>query len=519
MFSEILDAIPVVGHVKGVLHLATGDTRAAKRSMYEASRSTAVIAGGAMGALGGPVGIAAGAAAAGAATDCFTSIVTQKPRGLISGVVDIVDEVSDGKVPLKSVLKTGFIVGVDMVGGFAGPAIGNCATKAIVESTGKGIAIEISKSGISTVTKSTLIHGASRSIIKDDQDEWSQFHDSRWYYSPPYRTYSRNSGGSNASENSQSSNYSNTGNSGSKSSGTNQQSDASKKSEDSKSSESGGNSGQQPNNNDNNKNNKKEHYENTTVSHWEKFLKIFKAKKLEDIVIEGKRIFEKINAWQKKELKDFITKINNNYKHFGLERIVNITMELLAQVEQDLVTSHNFVNVAKFVLAYLCEEQINYNEASRDCSKTFNARRVEQADIITSNHNSIIQMFKNLLREIARLSSTIDPRFVNVIAAVYHYFKHKFIESSNVLFAPAEYFNVAREGLARLRTLPQFARLMAAGVRRIIYQRYDAHIGRRLCIAIKQQGDKWNLASCYFEDDVHDGDEDGDEWINDEKLP
>lgn len=134
MFGYILDSIPVVGHIKGAIHYITGDTRAGNKSMYEASRSTAVVCGGAAGALGGPLAMVAGAAAAGAATDTLSSLVTQKPQGLISSVSDIATDISSGKMPIESVGRAGLILIADTVGGVTGPSLGNVATKAITAS-------------------------------------------------------------------------------------------------------------------------------------------------------------------------------------------------------------------------------------------------------------------------------------------------------------------------------------------------------------------------------------------------
>ena len=69
-FGDIVDAIPVVGHVKGVVHYACGDQAGGDKAMVASSRSTCVAGGAAGGFLvGGPVGAVAGGMAGGAARD------------------------------------------------------------------------------------------------------------------------------------------------------------------------------------------------------------------------------------------------------------------------------------------------------------------------------------------------------------------------------------------------------------------------------------------------------------------
>ena len=68
--NESLDGIPVVGHLKGAIHYATGDDSAGDKAMKAASRSAGVVAGGTAGFIvGGPVGAVVGGIAYGAAMD------------------------------------------------------------------------------------------------------------------------------------------------------------------------------------------------------------------------------------------------------------------------------------------------------------------------------------------------------------------------------------------------------------------------------------------------------------------
>ncbi|CAG0903251.1 unnamed protein product, partial [Darwinula stevensoni] len=77
---NVADGIPVVGHVKGLVHYAVGDTEGGTKAMKTATRSTAVIGGGIGGfVVDGPVGAAG--IGAGAAMDTTTTAVESAIRG------------------------------------------------------------------------------------------------------------------------------------------------------------------------------------------------------------------------------------------------------------------------------------------------------------------------------------------------------------------------------------------------------------------------------------------------------
>ena len=61
--------VPGVGHIKGGIHYACGDTDGGDKAMKAASRTIGVVGGGAVGILGGPAGMVAGGIAGGAAMD------------------------------------------------------------------------------------------------------------------------------------------------------------------------------------------------------------------------------------------------------------------------------------------------------------------------------------------------------------------------------------------------------------------------------------------------------------------
>lgn len=72
--------------------------------------------------------------------------------------------------------------------------------------------------------------------------------------------------------------------------------------------------------------------------------------------------------------------------------------------------------------------------------------------------------------------------------------------------------------LNRLKKLSQFKKLEANGVKRIVYQKYIACIGKRFKIVMELQAKQWTVSSSCFEVEASEGDKSGDEWLNDEKL-
>ena len=79
--SDLLDATPGVGHLKGAIHYACGDNEGGDAAMKSASRTTGVVAGGIVGIAGGPAGMIAGGIAGGAAMDGITTGVESAIHG------------------------------------------------------------------------------------------------------------------------------------------------------------------------------------------------------------------------------------------------------------------------------------------------------------------------------------------------------------------------------------------------------------------------------------------------------
>ena len=100
--GNLADGVPVVGHIKGSLHYAAGDKEGGDKAMKSASRTTGVVAGGAIGmAIGGPVGAVAGGVVGGATMDGITTGVEStiegeyRPAGHIANVTQLVENPND----------------------------------------------------------------------------------------------------------------------------------------------------------------------------------------------------------------------------------------------------------------------------------------------------------------------------------------------------------------------------------------------------------------------------------------
>lgn len=144
-FGDLLDALPIVGHVKGIVHYACGDEEGGDKAMRAATRSAAVVGAVTAGALAGPVGAIAAGAAAGAAYDTGTAIVTDGKQ--VSGVAKIFQNPGE--------ISSWVGAGVDMVGdglsGIGGGNLGNLVN--VGKDAGKKMAKQTVKQVLKQETK------------------------------------------------------------------------------------------------------------------------------------------------------------------------------------------------------------------------------------------------------------------------------------------------------------------------------------------------------------------------------
>ncbi|XP_037042740.1 uncharacterized protein LOC119079050 [Bradysia coprophila] len=120
--NNVANGLPVVGHVKGVIHHAVGDHEGGNQALNAATRTTVVLGAGAAAAVatGGLAAIPAGIAA-GSTYDTVDSVISDKPKGIISAIRNVKDNPNGG---------TFFDAGIAIVGdGMTGYAGGNIGTK------------------------------------------------------------------------------------------------------------------------------------------------------------------------------------------------------------------------------------------------------------------------------------------------------------------------------------------------------------------------------------------------------
>ncbi|CAE7248371.1 unnamed protein product [Symbiodinium sp. CCMP2456] len=129
--SGLVDGIPVVGHIKGGIHYACGDSEGGERAMKGASRTVGAIGGGVGGfCVGGPVGAVAGGMAGGAAVDGITTGMDSAVKGEFrpSGVVESVKNMADGKADAGDIFDFGAGLAMDGAAGYAGGKLAQKAT-------------------------------------------------------------------------------------------------------------------------------------------------------------------------------------------------------------------------------------------------------------------------------------------------------------------------------------------------------------------------------------------------------
>lgn len=115
--GAVLDATPIVGHVKGFVHDITGDHQAAERAYEAATRATAVVGAGAGGLLvGGPVTGAALSVTTGATWDVTTALATDGKE--TPGVASLVTNPG-----LDTAVSAGISLAGDGLAGFVGAKV------------------------------------------------------------------------------------------------------------------------------------------------------------------------------------------------------------------------------------------------------------------------------------------------------------------------------------------------------------------------------------------------------------
>lgn len=136
--SRTVDGIPIVGHAKAVIHYACDDTEGGDRAMMSATRTTQVMAAGAVGFLaGGPVGAVAGGVVGGVTFDTNVTIIDSafhneyRPSGTIGALDNVLKNPNAGDI-----FDTCFIFVSDGLNGYSGGRLVNAIARGSKSSAG-----------------------------------------------------------------------------------------------------------------------------------------------------------------------------------------------------------------------------------------------------------------------------------------------------------------------------------------------------------------------------------------------
>ncbi|CAH0403501.1 unnamed protein product [Chilo suppressalis] len=131
-FGNVINSIPVFGHIKAGVHMLTGNPREAAEATHAANRSTAAVAGGAATAVVvGPIGMIFGAIAAGTTVYFIYSLANNSAVGVFDELEDTDKDICKNEFPRTSLLKTGLHVGADALSGATGGNVAANIPKAL----------------------------------------------------------------------------------------------------------------------------------------------------------------------------------------------------------------------------------------------------------------------------------------------------------------------------------------------------------------------------------------------------
>jgi len=507
--SNCLNSIPIVGHAKGILHYVAGDTEGGNRAMFESTRSTAVIAGGALGAVAGPAGAVGLGLAAGALMDTGASIVTDTPTGIIKGIDDIGTDISNGEIPVGSVLTTAIHIGADCFSGLGGSGIAKAAStvlKTTAINTGKQVGKDIFVKQIIKIAQTGIVEKVSIHVAINTVR--SEIPHARRSYS--YKNKNKNStqSTSNTSTSSQTK--------------SDDKSTPSQKNKSASASASASGSGTNPpQKNHNNKD------DNGLLSDFfSKFMELLKII-LKHLKEEDRnnilKIFKDLPIRHKKSLKTLWEILENSN---CLVEILTIVINLL--IIEDFQTNLNFldfISFAEFASTYYVEAVRLLNTRSRACSTTPRPSYDDRIDalfnMINNDTTNILTEIRNKFFEtVAKIQTEISPPlshdFRNICAAVYHYFKHCDTDNIDEIFSVKDYYEWIRKLLKIVQKLPEYLDLCNSSISgtRLTYERYVPEYDRRILIVLSIQDGKIILSTVYVRDRPIKGDKDGDEFIN-----
>uniref|UniRef100_A0A7E4V2T8 PX domain-containing protein n=1 Tax=Panagrellus redivivus TaxID=6233 RepID=A0A7E4V2T8_PANRE len=120
--EDLINGIPIVGHVKGVVHFARHDPDGGKRALSAATRSLIVVGSGfSAKQVGGVIGAAGAGLFAGVGYDFFVSMFNEKPFGFFAVLKNANNNPSNQNVFAAAVIPLGDAIGGSISSSFGVP--------------------------------------------------------------------------------------------------------------------------------------------------------------------------------------------------------------------------------------------------------------------------------------------------------------------------------------------------------------------------------------------------------------
>lgn len=118
--NNVANGIPVVGHAKGIIHHAVGDSEGGNQALNAASRTTVVLTSGAVaGIASGGLGAIPAGIAAGSVYDFGHSAISNSPKGIVATIDNAIKNPSAGSIFDASAALVG-----DGLAGYSGGQMG-----------------------------------------------------------------------------------------------------------------------------------------------------------------------------------------------------------------------------------------------------------------------------------------------------------------------------------------------------------------------------------------------------------
>nr|XP_037872608.1 uncharacterized protein LOC119628372 isoform X1 [Bombyx mori] len=468
--SNVLDSIPVVGHVKGVVHYAVGDTEGGNNSMYQSTRTSAVLAGGAVGCLAGPAGAALGGVYGGMITDGLVSAAKNEPVGIFESSANIGRDIASGKNPMASVGSASFKIAMDGIGGFGMGGVSSVASKVPAKAVAKTIEGTVKKAaatiGEEMIEKSVQL--TAEEMTKIVAKKVSEKAVKKAVETAAIQTQMLLVSahvGVNASEKTKAETRAEEERKQQK------QKEEEKKARENRDKKNTG-SWQPPRENRNNKESNVDN-EESDEEVFEKFMKLLKQ--LLKLLYGNNsepftRIFENLSPGQIA----YLVKIIRNLNSTGILQIVlDFTLKLFKLYFSKDISFTNILSMLEFVATYI-EDQLYFmtktkGKPTRQSDADRNERR-RNAIRELQNKRDIIQkiadLFRHLQAEIIAETSApniISPYFRDIFSAVYHYYKHRRVPvPGHEKLTVKQYFDLIRMVIIKMKESPEYKKMQKA---------------------------------------------------------